>query len=105
MSDKLSIVLNRSPFRPVIEFAIKAPGPRPVYASRIELTEVSVGDEIPFVASMDNAEAQELLNQLWSIGFRPADGAGNAGHVEALKDHIRDLRWMAESTMALVKVK
>lgn len=35
---------------------------------------------------------QELFNDLWHMGFRPKDGTGNSGHVEALKYHLEDMR-------------
>lgn len=37
-------------------------------------------------------EVQALFNQLWTAGFRPKDGTGNSGHVEALKYHLEDMR-------------
>jgi hypothetical protein len=35
---------------------------------------------------------QELFDQLWAQGYRPKDGTGNGGHVEALKYHLEDIR-------------
>lgn len=35
---------------------------------------------------------QDLFNQLWREGFRPADGTGNSGHIEAMKYHLEDMR-------------
>ena len=37
-------------------------------------------------------EAQQLLNELWAVGYRPRDGAGTLAHVEAQKAHLEDMR-------------
>lgn len=34
---------------------------------------------------------QYIMNQLWSIGFRPADGVASAGQTEAMQQHIDSL--------------
>lgn len=38
------------------------------------------------------AEAQQLFDLLWKEGYRPADGTGNAGHTQALGNHLEDMR-------------
>jgi hypothetical protein len=38
------------------------------------------------------AEAQQLFDLLWKEGYRPADGTGNAGHTQALSNHLEDMR-------------
>jgi hypothetical protein len=43
-------------------------------------------------ARMSRTVMQGLFNELWRLGFRPADGTGNSGHVEALKYHLEDMR-------------
>jgi len=42
--------------------------------------------------SLSDRKAQELFNELWNLGFRPVDGTGNGGHLEALKYHLEDMR-------------
>lgn len=42
--------------------------------------------------SLEQDEAQLLFNELWALGLRPTDGTGNSGHVEALKNHLEDMR-------------
>ena len=37
-------------------------------------------------------EADELMTELWNAGIRPANGTGAGAHVDALKDHLKDLR-------------
>lgn len=38
------------------------------------------------------SEAQTLLQTLWDCGYRPSDGEGTGGHVNALKYHLEDMR-------------
>lgn len=44
---------------------------------------------------LSEATCQNLFDQLWRDGFRPKDGTGNSGHVEALKYHLEDMRKLA----------
>lgn len=37
-------------------------------------------------------EAQQIMDQLWLAGIRPQDGRGSGAQVEALQDHLGDLR-------------
>jgi len=45
----------------------------------------------PFM-KLNKKTVQDLFNQMWSAGFRPKDGTGNSGHVEAMKYHLEDMR-------------
>lgn len=40
-------------------------------------------------------EAQSLMDQLWSCGIRPAEGAGSAGAMTAAQAHLQDMRTIA----------
>lgn len=42
--------------------------------------------------SMEPTAVQELFNQLWTLGYRPKDGTGNAGHLAAVQYHLEDMR-------------
>ena len=37
-------------------------------------------------------EAQELMDQLYAIGIRPAGARGSLGQLDAVKYHLEDLR-------------
>jgi len=41
---------------------------------------------------------QDFFNQLWQLGFRPKDGTGNSGHIDALKYHLEDMRKLVFKT-------
>lgn len=41
---------------------------------------------------LDMAEAQEIIDELWRCGVRPTDGAGSAGMMAAVQEHLKDLR-------------
>lgn len=47
--------------------------------------------DVPHV-TFTNAEAQRLTDQLWSLGFRPTEGAGSAGAMAAKEAHLKDLQ-------------
>lgn len=59
----------------------------------------------PFVYDPDNApkptlslrkdQAQQLIDELWRMGLRPAEGAGSAGQLAAVERHLADMRLLA----------
>lgn len=53
------------------------------------------GAAAPPTFALDMDTAQGVMNQLWSMGLRPRDGAGSLAHVDAMKDHLDDLRRIA----------
>lgn len=62
------------------------------YAQPLVFTDARQGDIIKPAFSIGNDMAQHLFNQLWRAGFRPKDGTGNSGHIEAMKYHLEDMR-------------
>lgn len=61
-------------------------------ATNIEFTRLEPGLYMAPTTEMRSEELQSLFNELWRAGFRPNDGTGNSGHVEALKYHLEDMR-------------
>lgn len=47
--------------------------------------------------NLSHDAAQELMNRLWNLGLRPRNGVGTLAHVDAMKEHIADLRRVAFS--------
>jgi hypothetical protein len=41
---------------------------------------------------VDKNVCQDLVNDLWRLGFRPHEDIGSYGQLEAMKEHIKDLR-------------
>ena len=35
--------------------------------------------------------AQEMMNELWNLGFRPTDATGSTGHLRAVENHATNL--------------
>lgn len=36
--------------------------------------------------------AQQLMDNLWQCGLRPTEGAGSAGALAAVQEHLKDMR-------------
>jgi hypothetical protein len=53
---------------------------------------------------LNHGAAQELLNDLWKAGFRPHDGQGGMAHIDAMKEHLADLRRLVFDPPAIEKV-
>ena len=54
----------------------------------------------PFL-SMDNHDAQSLMDQLWDCGYRPTEGTGSAGALAAVEKHLKDMREIAFNTLGM----
>jgi len=45
--------------------------------------------------SMSSKMAQDLMDELWRAGLRPADGTGSSGQLAATERHLDDMRAIA----------
>jgi hypothetical protein len=61
-------------------------------ATVIEVQDVPDGTYTQPTLSLRPNVVQNLMDELWRAGVRPQDGAGSLAHVEAMKEHIADLR-------------
>jgi hypothetical protein len=60
--------------------------------SPIIITDIEIGERFdPFIRVTDS-DAQNLMDELWNIGLRPAGGRGSAGQLDAIKYHLEDMR-------------
>lgn len=81
------------PFSDGIEFIYcDASGQKQGVGQPIVISETQQGARVTPTFSLPDDQVQELFNQLWSLGFRPKDGTGNSGHIEALNHHLQDMR-------------
>jgi hypothetical protein len=53
---------------------------------------ISNGERLPIVAELEMANAQILMDGLWSCGLRPSEGKGSAGQLAAVERHLQDMR-------------
>ena len=44
------------------------------------------------MCTIDDQQAQSLMNSLWECGIRPVQGAGSAGQLTAVQYHLEDMR-------------
>jgi hypothetical protein len=47
-------------------------------------------------------QVQELIDQLWTLGFRPSEGSGSAGSLAQAEDHIKTLKAIVTPLVAAV---
>lgn len=66
----------------------------------LTVEEVKIGGFVEPSFRLESREVQELFDDLWKQGFRPKDGTGNGGHVEAIKYHLEDMRRLVFSASA-----
>jgi len=87
-----------SPYRGVIEFFIGERKGEDFYVAaptEFVFSKNKPGTAINPAFSLEHKEAQFLLQQLWDTGLRPNNGEGTSAQVDALKDHLKDMREIA----------
>jgi hypothetical protein len=64
------------------------------YATNITFEHVEAGMMPPPMAALtlSQADAQRLMDELWSVGLRPSEGSGSAGAMAATQAHLQDMR-------------
>lgn len=67
-------------------------------ASFQQLTDEQVGQSMPPALRLMPEESQMLMDELWSMGFRPTEGTGSAGSLAATQRHLEDLRHLVFKT-------
>ena len=53
--------------------------------------------------TLTNENAQTLMDDLWICGLRPTDGAGTAGSMRAVENHLKDMRAIAFAKLEVTK--
>ena len=70
-------------------------GDRAFYSSKVDLTEIKRGELVtpdPVFNHIPREAMQQLMDELWECGLRPAQGAGSAGQLAAVERHLADMQ-------------
>lgn len=72
------------------------------YACDMVMATVEPGSHhhIAPVFSLQSREAQALMDELWTAGFRPTEGTGSAGALRQAEDHIESLKSVLDRVLA-----
>lgn len=73
--------------------AQKLEGERTAIAMPLVMNVVEPGDLVTsptFTLSIN--QAQQFMDELWSLGLRPTEGSGSAGSLAATERHLADVR-------------
>ena len=46
-------------------------------------------------------QSQTLMDDLWNCGIRPSEGAGSAGAMRAVENHLKDMRKIAGNQLGI----
>ena len=89
---KIAIVPQVNAFNKSVSFAIFDDGNCPGMATSIEFTTVDDYAETTPLFETSLEMTQQLMNDLWRCGFRPTNQVGYEGQLEAVKNHLADMR-------------
>ena len=70
-------------------------GPKDAVAESLimkEITEDNISSVIDPIMTLTKEEIQKWLDELWALGIRPSNGAGDANTIESIKYHLEDMR-------------
>lgn len=62
------------------------------YVKEIEFVEQDFSCDHPPLLTLEEDQAQELMDALWKGGLRPTKGRGSVGQLDAVKEHLDDMR-------------
>lgn len=102
----MDIFCGREPFWREVRFWIRhttfsPEGNQVSYALPLTLKQRTPADEgveaFP-VFSLRDEQAQNLIDELWRVGFRPSEGSGSAGSLAATERHLADMRHLVFKT-------
>lgn len=60
--------------------------------AQVTMVEFPEGGTCEPTLTLDATEAQQLMDELWKCGVRPTEGAGSAGAMAAVQNHLKDLQ-------------
>jgi len=89
----IKVFANKNPWRRDIEVLIvdeMKNGSRA--AGRLLMSSVEEGQIIDPTFTIDGSAAQELMDELWRCGIRPAEGVGSVGQLAATEHHLKDMQ-------------
>jgi len=64
-------------------------------AMPVTFKKVVTGEAIVPAMTISEKSAQNLMDELWSVGIRPTEGKGSAGSLAATQSHLEDMRTIA----------
>ena len=105
---KTEVFCNRDPFWNGVKFWVKQTVWTPDHQRRAfaqplefkQLTSEDDGTELPPAFAMQDEQAQQFIDELWRVGFRPSEGSGSAGSLAATERHLEDMRALVFKTGA-----
>ena len=73
------------------------------FSPRVESCSILPFLSIPYETLGWRQTIQELMDDFWSLGIRPTDGQYTSGQVNAMHDHLEDMRSFAFFALGMKK--
>lgn len=91
------LLANRAIWSDRVGFALfERRGEKTAYSKSVVMFVPEVdGTSIEPTFYLESDEVQELMDNLWHLGFRPSEGTGSAGALAATQKHLEDMRKIA----------
>jgi hypothetical protein len=97
LSDSMKIFAHRTHWG-AIEIRLGClgmPDQKPMAARPVEFASCAEGDFVEPAMVLGPTEAQQLMDELWRAGVRPAEGDSSVGQLGATEKHLADMRAIA----------
>ena len=65
--------------------------------------ELQPGEIAEPMLTIQQEDAQLLMDELWSVGLRPSEGTGSAGSLAATERHLRDMQKLTFALLPLAQ--
>lgn len=68
---------------------------KPLEFEAVPIEEAVSTDAVVPITRLRLAQGQQLMDELWRVGLRPAEGSGSAGSLAATERHLKDMQRIA----------
>lgn len=94
MRGRVRITVDRQPWTQAIELRLGVEDENGNYdvATGLTMERAVEGNRVDPFVSLKPEVAQQLMDELWHAGIRPAQGEGSAGQAQAMQRHLDDMR-------------
>lgn len=95
----MRIIASRHPWSEFVEIHViedRRDGP---HRGVLSFEPFEEGAFVEKTAAINQDAAQQLMDQLWSCGVRPTQGAGSAGSLAATEKHLKDMQDIAKGLL------
>jgi hypothetical protein len=93
----IELMVRREPWADGVSLSVRDQVGRNFQVPKLVWEDHVDGMLVEPVMRFSNAQATNLMDELWAAGVRPSDGTGSTGQLAATQAHLQDMRTLVFS--------